>query len=364
MTKTIAIIILGAVAGLLALGAVGLLVCYQWIDYGSSAYLTRKTGRAAPLGQYAEPGQQGVQEQMLGPGRHFLNPWTYSLTRVKDIHVPAGYIGVVKSNVGKPLPAGRRLAEADEKGTRRALLTPGLWRINTFGMDVSEIISATIIKPGYVGVQTEQEGPHKGILPTVLQAGYYNINPLERKIHELEIGYRILEIAVKYAGADGKLIKGTGVSFPLADGNQMHLDMTVVWGIFPKDGPRIIREFGGVADVETKIIIPRVLSICKNAGSNLTTKEFIEGKMREEFQRKVTTSLQDIGKEKGIQFLIALVRDFHPDENIKATIQRTLLAEEEKTTLEVETKRDRVAAELEAAQRRVEIARKDFDAET
>ena len=345
-------------------------MCYQWCDYGSSMYMTRKTGKPAIRGQYTEAGHQGVEEKMLGPGRHFLNPWTYSVTRVKNVKIRAGKIGVVKNNVGKPLSAGKRLAEDDEKGTQRRVLTPGTWRVNTFGQTVT-LEAATIIKPGYVGVQTlleddEQRGLKKGIQPKVLQAGYYNVNPKQITVQQIEIGYRVWEDAVRYTGrgASRKLIEGTGVSFPLADGKQMHMDITVVWGIFPEQAPRIIRDYGTVDMVENKIIRPQVTSICKNAGSDLTTKQFIEGESREKFQNEVTRQLKVIGKEKGIHFLIALVRGFHPAADIKANIQAKKIAEEEMATLEVETRRDTVAAGLESAARQVEVVKKDFDAET
>ncbi len=375
------------VLGLLIVGAAGtavwLGVCYNWCGYGESLQLSRNTGESAP-GRYAGEGQQGVVERMRGPGRHFLNPWTYSVKKVPDLVIPPGKIAVVTNNIGKDLPADRFIAEPDEKGTQKRVLTPGVWRINEFGQtttrtnelgQTTKIEDATIIEPGYVGVQTLREGKNKGILQTVLQAGYYNINPAEIRVDSVEIGYRVWEIQsegkmVTIKGKDGKplqvqqFVDGSGVSFPLADGKQMHLDFTVVWGIFPEDAPRIIREYGTVEEVEQKIIEPQVLSICKNAGSNLTTQEFIEGTTRETFQNDVTESLQAIGKQKGIHFLIALVRGFHPAEDIKATIQARMLAEEEKITLRMETKRDTVAAALEQAERMVEVAVKDFDAET
>ncbi len=354
-------------------GASLLVICYNWCPYGSSLQLTRKTGAAAK-GRYAEQGQQGVVEQMRGPGRHFLNPWTYSVTAVRDVVIPAGKIATVKNNIGKDLPPDRFLAGAEEKGTQKRVLTPGVWRINEFGQAVT-LVPATIIKPGYVGVQTLREGKDKGILKRVLQAGYYNINPAEIRVDTVEIGYRVWDVRTEVtmrtvSDGDGgssqvrQIREGTGVSFPLADGKQMYLDFTVVWGIFPEDAPRIIREYGTVAMVEQKIIEPQVLSICKNAGSNLTTKEFIEGETREKFQQAVTEALQVIGKEKGIHFLIALVRGFHPDEDIRATIQARMLAEEEKITLKIEQQRETVAAGLEQAKRMVEVAIKDFDAES
>ncbi|NQT20728.1 MAG: hypothetical protein HQ592_13555 [Planctomycetes bacterium] len=344
--------------------------CYKWCDQGYSLKISRKTGE--PAGdQYAQEGQKGVIEQLRGPGRHLdLDPWTYSVERIKNITVPAGYVAIVTNKTGKPLPSGRFLAEPDEKGMQKAVLTPGTWRINTFGRKVGEPIRATIINPGYVGVQTLNEGENKGVLDAVLPAGYYNINPNEIRVDSVEIGYRVWDRAAEYetVNIDGKpvsrMVEGSGVSFPLADGKQMHIDFTVVWGIFPENAPRIISKYGNIEMVEAKIIEPQVMSLCKNAGSNLTTKQFIEGATREQFQEKVTTALQTMGEVNGINFLIALVRGFHPAEDIKANIQASMLAEEEKITLRIEQARDTVAAGLEEATKMVDIAIRDFDAET
>ena len=314
-------------------------ICRKYCSYGQSLLVTRKTGAPAGRDAYATESQMGVQEQMAGPGRHFLNPWVYSVRSVPNVLIPAGKIAVVKSNLGKDLPEGRFLAEPGEKGTLRTVLTPGTWRVNNHGQK-AEIVDATIIDPGYVGVQ----------------------NPREKRIDVVEIGYRMWNVQTEFSGTEVK--KDSGVSFPLADGKEMYIDFTVVWGIFPQDAPRIIKEYGTVEMVESKIIVPQILSICKNIGSNYTTLQFIEGETREKFQNEVTTALQKIGKEKGIHMLIALVRGFHPAQDIKETIQAGMIAEEEKNTLLIEQKTDQVAAQLEKAEKIVDIAVKDFNAET
>ena len=368
MLKTITAILF-VLCVVVAGGVIWTVLCYNWCPFGSSLQITRKTGDQAEKGLYALPSQQGVAEQMRGPGRHFLNPWDYSVRKVRDIVVLPGSIAKVKNNIGKNLPSDRFLAEPDEKGMQRRVLTPGVWRVNTFGQEII-LAPATIIEPGYVGVQTlreRSEGQEKGILPDVLQAGYYNINPDEKRIDPIEIGYRVWDIQTQqYTDKSGnaKIVEGSGVSFPLADGKQMYLDFTVVWGIFPENAARIIREYGTVADVERKVIEPQVLSICKNAGSNLTTQQFIEGETREKFQQEVTIALKTMGKEKGIEFLIALVRGFHAAEDIKTTIQDLMIAEEEKKTLKKEQMRDVVAAKLEKARQQVDVAVRDFDAQT
>ena len=381
--------ILGVIGGLLALWLVGKVLIWDWMitrkycEIGHSLMVTRKTGEGAPPDKYAGEGQQGVREQMKGPGRHFINPFSYSVTRLKDIVVGPGKICLIKNNLGKDLPPGRFIANPGEKGTLRNVLTPGTWRINSHGQS-HEMVDATEVRPGYVGVQTLREKrvdpitkkvQNKGILPNTLQPGIYYINPREIKVDIVEIGYQEWSRSPEYSWVNvtdksGKalrikeFVKGTGVSFPLADGKEMYLDFTVVWGIFPENAPRIISEYGTVEMAESKIIEPQVLSICKNLGSNLTTKEFIEGITREEFQVKVTTALQEMGKKKGLDILIALVRSFHPAEDIKATIQERMIAEEEKKTLLIEQETDTVAAGLEQARKMVDIAITDFDGET
>jgi regulator of protease activity HflC (stomatin/prohibitin superfamily) len=359
----------------------------RWVPAHASLQLTRLTGDPAPKDAYAGPGQQGVIEQMLGPGRHFLFPWTYSTREIPDFEVPPGHIALLRNNVGKDLPEGRFLAGPGEKGTQEMVLTPGVWRINEFGQThyvqpehAAKGFTSTqpmiYVPPGYVGVQTLTEGPAKGIQPTVLQAGYYALNPEKIRVTLIGIGYDVMDMHVDYTTVNerdpvsGRTVSlekpkdGTGISFPLADGKQMYLDMTVVWGVWPQDAPRIVADYGSLDMLEEKIIVPQVVSICKNAGSNLTTADFIAGSTRDKFQEKVTSDLQKIGREKGIHFLIALVRGFHPDPQIVQTIQARMLAQEEIITLNVEQQRDTVAARLEEAKRKVATALQDFDSET
>src|SRR3954465_8871173 len=79
----------------------------RWVPPGYSLQLTRLTGTPAAKEGYAKEGEQGVVEQMLGPGRYFLMPWTYSTKLVKDFEVPPGHIALVRNNIGKDLPEGR-----------------------------------------------------------------------------------------------------------------------------------------------------------------------------------------------------------------------------------------------------------------
>lgn len=353
-------------------------ICRVWCPPGKSLVVTRKTGKPAAKDHYADENKDeaGVIERMRGPGRSFLNPWTYDARVVDDAVIPAGQMLQVSNRFGEDLPEGQRLAEPHQKGIRRQMLTPGRWRLNPDGVEwkKEDIVPATRVEPGYVGVQTINIGPQKQVLKTVLPAGIYYNNPIELTITPIEVGYRVweshteTETAMVDEGGVRKQVQrvkpGTGVSFSLADGKQMQIDIAVVWGIWPEQAPRVVADYGSENDAEQKVIIPQLRSKCEQLGSNLTTQQFIEGETREQFQADLTKSLQEIGKQKGLEVLIALVRGFHPDEQIKTTIQNARLAQEEKITLAGEQKRDTVSASLEEAKKMVDVAVRDFNAET
>lgn len=163
------------------------------------AVITAKSGTPLPPGEIlAKEGQQGVQEKVLGEGRHFLNPVTHEIQVVPALSIPAGKIGVVTSKVGSELPKGEFLAEPGQKGIWRSVLGPGKYRLNPVGYKV-DIVDAISIPIGYAGVITSLSGTpapegefakkgEKGVRAEVLQPGLYHINPREFKVDIVEIG--------------------------------------------------------------------------------------------------------------------------------------------------------------------------------
>ena len=127
------------------LAAVALVGAVMWFSFrvyvpeDMCAVLIRKTGEPLPPGQLVatEPGQRGIQQDVLGPGRYFFNPitwdhelrplavvpagnpgsweWVHSLSEQQRNSLRAGafsfkgdfpQVGVVTRRVGKP-PAPR-----------------------------------------------------------------------------------------------------------------------------------------------------------------------------------------------------------------------------------------------------------------
>ena len=115
-------------AGALAALAVGWVIwqwgfCRFYVEPGYMAMITAKSGDALPPGQIlAQPGQKGIQEQPLGEGRHFRNPWLYEYKIMPLMVIPPGQVGVVTSKVGAELPPSEFLAEPGQKGIWLSLI--------------------------------------------------------------------------------------------------------------------------------------------------------------------------------------------------------------------------------------------------
>ncbi len=186
-------IILGTVFGLgLAGCAIIWSTCRISVPPGSCAVLVRKMGTALPPGQLVaiEPGEKGIELDVLGPGRHFRDPYRYEWELKSLMVVPAGnpttwewihtigskarerirdgnfhpkgefpMIGVVTRRIGKPPPTGQVLVKRDSEyaGILEEVLTPGTYKLNPYAYEV-ELHPATIIPAGFVGVVTNLFG--------------------------------------------------------------------------------------------------------------------------------------------------------------------------------------------------------------
>ena len=180
--------------------------CRVYVPEGCMAVVTAKTGRPLPPGQIlAEKGEKGVLREVLGEGRHFLDPVNNEWKVVPATTIPLGSVGVVTSKVGKELPPGDILAPDDlSKGVWRRVLGPGTYRLNPEGYDIA-VFSAVSIPIGYVGVVTSLAGEpapegsfagpgQKGVREQALQPGLYYVNPRAHQVDLVEVGMNQVSI--------------------------------------------------------------------------------------------------------------------------------------------------------------------------
>ena len=107
-----------------AAAVLGVWLLWQWgfcrfyVGPDQMAVITAKMGKELPPGQIlAQKGQQGILEEVLGEGRHFLNPWFYEREIRPVISIPPGKVGIVPSKVGEELPEGDGPLMCTEDGT-------------------------------------------------------------------------------------------------------------------------------------------------------------------------------------------------------------------------------------------------------
>jgi regulator of protease activity HflC (stomatin/prohibitin superfamily) len=389
--------------------------CYWYVEEGYSLLLTYKgppvpipglTLESAPEGQLAEvdadrkPKQKGILAEMVGPGRHFYNPFFWECQKVPDVVIEPGSVAIVISRVGKQQAPGQYLVDGDIgktefRGTMRKLLGPGRYRINPKAYEVTVIKGEEIkqsegqekrsgwvlIKPGYVGVVTNlTDNPLTkavaGIQQNVLPPGIYPINREEQQIDVVNIGYRERSIETKVLTLPDGTIKvdksgeptladeESGIEFKSDDGLKIHIDFTAIWGIMPDQAADLIRGFGNVEAVEEKVVIPQIESICQSHGRRLKAAELLDGQIRQVYQNDVSKDFAEVLMSKNLSVLYGLVRNIYIPQEVRLPIQEGYIADELKITREQQQLTAMTEAKLREAEEKVKLQAETIRVET
>lgn len=402
-----------------------------YVGPNEALMVSNKFGDALPTERIVVPANdnrfKGVQEELLGPGRYFLNPLTHSWSTVPLVQISAGdptkwefdseghikdkstvpEIGLVVLKEGKTPPAGMDVVEASYKGIQREVLTPGIYKINPQQKEVRKEL-ATIVPPGSVGVVTRLTGDtdgmvditplsiapanaasstqptaprsrlvtgptQRGILKNVLQPGIYYLNPRLMKVNIVPVGYDAITLEHKGGtGKGGRVADDTSIKFYSSDGYQIEADFTVVWGRSPADAPNIVANIGGVDQVRDNVIEPAMKAACQNEGARYSAKELIQGSTRSEFQDALSKSLEKHMESRNVHVLLALIRNITVRDNtgkdqttgLLATIQQTNIEIEKDLTNQQKTTTATKKATLEQEEKLIDIARETVAGDT
>ncbi|WP_339742892.1 SPFH domain-containing protein [uncultured Rubinisphaera sp.] len=343
--------------------------------------------------------EKGVLQEMLGPGRQFVSPFYWERELVEDIVIEPGEIGIATSKIGKSLPQGEflvdgELGETEFKGVLRKAFGPGRYRVNDYAYEFKKITTTSVtnglqikyagwveIPTGYVGVVTNlasnpTTGALKGIQDSVLPPGIYPVNEKEQQIDIVEIGFREKSIKANLKmDANGQLLydqsgepmiadDDSGISFPSNDGFPINMDFTAIWGITPAQAPNVIRKFGNVDAVETKVVMPQIESICRNIGSKYGAVDLLVGDSRQEFQAMTSDEFRAVLLEKDITLSYGLVRHIFIPQEIRIPIQQAFVADELTLTRVQEQATAKTEANLREAEQKVELEAATVQVET
>ena len=371
-------IALGALAAVVALGA---WVWFGWrIEPGNGeiAVLMKKTGKNLPPDAILAPGPEykGIQQDVLPEGRFFRNPWTWDWSYVRALDIPAGKFGVLVRKFGKSLPPGQIIAPDDEtKGIVRDVLGTGRHRINPYAYDV-KICDDIVIKPGHVGVVTALTGSDiltdveqtatsekgflvtegaKGVLPDVLKEGTHRLNPFIYSVSIVNIQSQRFEMS----GPDA-------ITFLTLDGFTVTAEGTLEFNIDVDKVAVLSHEVGDMEDILQKIIVPAARGFSRIEGSKKNATEFIVGESRQAFQNSLETYLKKVCAQWGVSLNSVLIRDIFAPQEIASIIRKRELAVQEANKIEqqivqaksqAELERERALAEQNSAKVAAETAR-------
>jgi regulator of protease activity HflC (stomatin/prohibitin superfamily) len=393
-----------------------------YVPEDKALVVVNKFGDALPPGMLLVPSDdnhyKGVQAEVRGPGRYFLDPVEYNTELVPLTIIPAGdpdkwdwdaaghlkdpstapMIGLVTMKQGKVAPTSAAVVPAGFKGIQEQVLTPGTYKINPYLEEVT-LLPAAVVPPGSVGVVTRLIGDatddvvstpitaasspatapstqpiappsrivtganQRGILRNVLQPGVYYINPRMENVTIVPIGYD--EISLDHT-------LDTAVHFYTHDGYEVQADFTVVWGRAAADAPDIVATIGDTERIEKNLIAPAMKAACQNEGSKYTAVELIQGLTRSQFQDDLSDALAQQVKPRHVSILLALVREINIKDTtgndqtsgLLATIQRANIEVERQITNEQKTATAATEAELQQANKLVDVARETVAAET
>ena len=148
-------------------------------------------------------------------------------------------------------------------------------------------------------------------------------NRREPEIHAADEDARGDRIGLTSA-KDPAYARGKGIEFPSNDGFTIHLDYTAIWGIHADQAPDVVRQFGALTDVEQKVILPQIGSICRMHGSKRGAVDLLVGDKREEFQTDTAAELDKVLSSKNLALLFGLTRHIYVPAQVREPILHRL----------------------------------------
>ena len=266
------------------------------IPEGYYGQVTAKDGKPMPEGMFIAPGFaddkleamldaasflkgggfRGAQETVLKPGTYRLNQYLFNVRLDKDTRatvIPAGHVGVVKSNVQQPgtncIKELVRVSQAQHDqdalsvplvpkgciGIWKEPLLPGAYYLNRHAYDVT-LVDTRVQTWEYKGGFTRRQ-----IDLSIDQQG--NLKQTERSE---------VQPVPKRAVAKAVFVKVEGWDIPQ--------ELRVLAQIPPENAAIVVGSVGGVHEIERRILTPAIRSIVRNvAGSNIRVPVKKNGKI-------------------------------------------------------------------------------------
>jgi uncharacterized membrane protein YqiK len=279
-------------------------------------------------------GCKGLQEEVLLPGRYFINPKFAQVEVVDMTVVPIAQVGVVISYVGSR----------------------------------GEDVTGAAFKHGNMVIKGQ-----RGVWVEPLDPGKYPINHRTTKIELVPTANVVLNWATGKTEAHKLDERLSSITVRSQDGFTFNLDVSQIIHIPRNAAPKVIARFGSMANLVTQVLEPTIGNYFRNAAQKSDVIDFLKERVnrQSEARQAITTALT----EYDVGAVDTLIGDIVPPEALMKTLTDRKLAEQERVTYATQKQAQEVRKELAQAQaqadtqpsvvnaeRQVEIA--TFDAQT
>jgi uncharacterized membrane protein YqiK len=400
--------------------------------------------KALPDGRIiATRGEAGFQAKALAPGLYWgMWPWQYSVGMQSFTIIPEGKIGLVLANDGAEIPTGAILArrvESDnfqdtekflnnngQKGRQTSYITAGTYRINLFAFTVT-IADMVSIKENMVGIVTTLDGipieggqiagkqipghnnfqdidvflknnGNRGLQPSIVLAGSYNINPWAIQIEEIpmtDVPIGFVGVVISYIGEDGKDLSGESfkhgnivskgqrgvwmeaygpgkypfnkyimkvelvpttnlvlnwanarneshqldknlstITVRSRDGFPFNLDVSQIIHIPATEAPKVIARFGSMSNLVSQVLEPTIGNYFRNSAQDSDVISFLIS--RKERQQSAKEHIKAVLDDYNVNAVDTLIGDILPPESLMKTLTDRKIAEEEQKTYQIQ----------------------------
>lgn len=391
----------------------------------------------------ATKGEAGFQAKALAPGLYWgMWPWQYNVNMHGFTIIPEGKIGLILSNDGAEIPTGAILArrvESDnfqdaekflnnngQKGRQTSYITAGTYRINLFAFTVT-IADMVIIHENMVGIVTTLDGHpiesgqiagkqitghnnfqdidvflkndgNRGLQPSIILAGSYNINPWAIQIEEIpmtDVPIGFVGVVISYIGEDGKDLTGESfkhgnivskgqrgvwmeaygpgkypfnkyimkvelvpttnlvlnwanarnesheldknlstITVRSRDGFPFNLDVSQIIHIPATEAPKVIARFGSMSNLVSQVLEPTIGNYFRNSAQDSDVISFLI--TRKERQQSAKEHIKAVLDDYNVNAVDTLIGDIHPPEALMKTLTDRKIAEEEQKTYQTQ----------------------------
>ncbi len=298
---------------------------------GTCAILTRLDGKDIPANEIiaTSPDQKGIQLEPLSEGRYFRNPVYWHWEIVPLVQIKEGEVGVLIRQFGKAPPSGQFIVHNKEsdgsmyRGVIDEPLRPGTYRINPHAYHVDKR-PAVKIEPGEVGVVTLRYGRipaepntilvkdgERGLQETPLRPGTYYLNPYIYRVDVVGVQSHKTEFEINFLSKDG-------FRFPVKG--------AVEWAVEEAKAPEVFAKIGDEEDIVNKVILRSALSMSRIQGSKYSSADVISGTVRKEFQDEFSKHITSESAKKNILVKAALISEIEPPQKIAEPIREREIA--------------------------------------